>query len=446
MRRSLAQPAARRRFFHPLVIFLILAVVVEAGLVALLWQRARPQLPPPTRPAPLTRSEPQGQVSSAGEEVKAVKPPVPSEKSIPQAGTQPAGAPMRPATAPSTPGTRPQPSAGETPGEPRALAEMHARAQRWDDAIASWKQALEMDPSSRREIEATLGEAFLQASAAALAAGREAEARMRLLEALEWVPERGEIRLRLAEGLFAQGEYREALDQYRAAVDLLPAQAADITTAMVRAYREWGHGLLRQGDFAAAANVFREALALDNDNGELYFAWGKAEFRQRAFDAAIQAFETAQTFAPGLRAEVEPYLTKALALLGGPQTAVIDFTPGSTRIEASVVVNGSLEIPFIIDTGAAVTLLPAWAAETLGYRPPPMAEWIWIQTAGGLRRLPYATVNRLEVQGLGLSNLSVIFGDLPGHEVSKGLLGMDFLRHFSLAVDHEVGRMTLRLK
>jgi predicted aspartyl protease len=82
----------------------------------------------------------------------------------------------------------------------------------------------------------------------------------------------------------------------------------------------------------------------------------------------------------------------------------------------------------------------------LGYRPQANSEWLRVQTAGGLRRLPYAALSRLEIQGLGLSNLPVLFGDLPGHDAERGLLGMDFLRHFSMAVDHDLGRMTLRLK
>jgi predicted aspartyl protease len=334
----------------------------------------------------------------------------------------------------------------DTLAEQRYLAEKRARAQRWEEAIAHWKRALELEPSWRQEIEPALATAFLEASDADLKAGRRPERHARLLDAVEWLPEHGEIRLRLAGSFFDLGDYREALDHYWVAFDLLPAQAADITRAVVRTYRNWGVALLRQGEVAAAANLLREALQFDNANGELYFALGQAEFRRQAFDAAIQAFEAALAYEPALRGEVEPYLVKARALQGGPQTAVIDFPPGSTRIEVPVVINGRLEVPFIIDTGASMTLIPAWAADTLGYRPPPAAEWVRVQTAGGVRRLPYASLNRLEIQGLGLSNLPVLFGDLPGHDANRGLLGMDFLRHFSLAVDHDLGRMTLRLK
>jgi Tfp pilus assembly protein PilF len=334
----------------------------------------------------------------------------------------------------------------DTAMEQRYLAEKRATAQRWDEALAHWKRAIELDSSVRQGSEAALAEAFLNASAAALQQGRRAEAHSRLLEAVDWFPEHGGIRLHLAESYAGLGDYREAIEQYWLALDFLPAQATDIANAIVRSYRDWGQGLLRQGDFTTAANLFREALQLDTTNGGLYFALGQAEFRRQAFEAAIHAFETALAYEPGLQGEVEPYLAKANALLGGPETVVITFPPGSTRIEIPVVLNGRMQLPFIIDTGASMTLIPAWAAEMLGYRPQATSEWLRVQTAGGPRRLPYASLGRIEIQGLGLSDLPVVFGDLPGYDASRGLLGMDFLRHFSMAVDHDLGRMTLRLK
>jgi predicted aspartyl protease len=108
-------------------------------------------------------------------------------------------------------------------------------------------------------------------------------------------------------------------------------------------------------------------------------------------------------------------------------------------------IDGHLEVPCIVDTGATVTLLPLWVADDLGYRSNPPAAWGFIQTAGGPRRLPAYAVRRLDIQGLSVGKLSVVFGDLPGTDGSTGLLGMDVLRSFTLAVDHDLGRMTLRL-
>jgi tetratricopeptide (TPR) repeat protein len=135
--------------------------------------------------------------------------------------------------------------------------------------------------------------------------------------------------------LGARGAYSDAIAQYTAAVPLLPAQAAVITHAIVRWYQTWGQEQLRQGHLGDAARLFRTALEMDSTNGELYFALGQAEWRQRALDTAIEAFEAARTYAPSLQPEVEPYLTKAQALRGGPQTAVIDFPPGARRIEVA---------------------------------------------------------------------------------------------------------------
>jgi clan AA aspartic protease (TIGR02281 family) len=334
----------------------------------------------------------------------------------------------------------------DTPAEHLYLAEKRAKAQRWEEALGHWKRAIEQDSSLRREHEAALAEAFLNASAVALQQERPAEAHARLLEAVDWLPEHGGIRFRLGQSYARLGDYREAIEHYWLALDLLPARATEVAEAIVRVYHDWGQTLLKQGDFAAAAGLFREALQLDSTNGGLYWALGLAEFRRQAFEAAIQAFENAIAYEPGLRGEVESYLAEARAFLGGPNTVVIAFPPGSTRIEIPVVINSRIQVPFIVDTGATMTLIPTWAAEMLGYRPQASSEWLRVQTAGGTRRLPYAALSRIEIQGLGLSDLPVLFGDLPGYDATRGLLGMDFLRHFSLAVDHDVGRMTLRLR
>ena len=371
------------------------------------------------------------------------------ERADPDANVAVLALDAQPAISPSTPLTLEalaRTTYEETPAQQRYLAAKRARDGRWDEASTHWKRVIALDPSLPPEQAAAFVEALLQSSAVAQTEGRHADAHNRLLEAAGVLPERGDVRLRLAESLVASGEYGAAINQYGAALTLLPAQAASITSAIVRAYQAWGQGLMRQGQFMEAVRLFRTALQLDSSNGALYFALGQAEFRRRALEAAIEAFETALTYEPGLHPEIDPYLTKAQALQGGPQTVVIDFPPGATRIEVSVLIDRRLEVPCIVDTGATLTLLPTWAADLLGYRVQAPAAWVSVQTAGGARLLPYATISRLEIQGLGVSNLPVTFGDLPGHDVRKGLLGMDVLRYFSLVVDHEIGRMTLQPK
>ena len=280
----------------------------------------------------------------------------------------------------------------------------------------------------------------------ALQQERRAEAHARLLEAIEWLPEHRGIRLRLGQSFAQQGDYREAIEQYWLALDLAPSPP---TASLKRSCKRIATGVKDRCDrgFFRRRRLFREALQIDATNGGLFFALGQAEFRRQAFEAAIQAFETAVAYEPGLRGEVEPYLTKARALLGGPDTVVITFPPGSTRIEVVVVVNGRMQLPFIIDTGASMTLIPAWVAETLGYRPQAISEWIRAQTAwrAASSSLCLAQPHR-DSGARALGNLPVLFGDLPDYDANRGLLGMGFCGHFSMAVDHEIGRMTLRLR
>src|SRR5262249_44068745 len=137
----------------------------------------------------------------------------------------------------------------ETPAQQRYLAAKRARDGRWDEAITHWKRVIALDPSLPPEQAAAFVEALLQSSAVAQTEGRHTDAHSRLLEAAELLPERGDVRLRLAESLVAIGEYGTAINQYGAALTLLPAQAASITSAIVRAYQAGGGGRLHQGPF-----------------------------------------------------------------------------------------------------------------------------------------------------------------------------------------------------
>ena len=202
----------------------------------------------------------------------------------------------------------------ETPAQHRYLAEKRARAQRWEEALAQWQRLHTLEPLLQPEDAAAFTETVLHASRLAQAEGRTAEAHEWLLDAVAWVPESGDLRLRLAESFGARRAYSDAIAQYTAAFPLLPAQAAVITNAVVQVYQTWGQAQLRQGHFGDAARLFRTALEMDSTNGALYFALGQAAWRQRALETAVEAFEAALTYAPGLQPEVEPYLTKAHAL------------------------------------------------------------------------------------------------------------------------------------
>jgi len=162
-----------------------------------------------------------------------------------------------------------------TPAQQRYLADKRAREHRWEEALSHWQQVHRLDPVLQPEEAAAFTETVLYASTRAQAEGRAAEAHGWLLDAVAWVPQDGDLRLRLAESFGARGAYSEAMAQYAVALPLLPGQAAVISNAMARTYQTWGQGQLRQGRFGEAARLFRTALDLDSTNGELYLPWAR---------------------------------------------------------------------------------------------------------------------------------------------------------------------------
>ena len=111
---------------------------------------------------------------------------------------------------------------------------------------------------------------------------------------------------------------------------------------------------------------------------------------------------------------------------------------GDGRIDG--LLNRRLTAPMLLDTGADFTVLTKQVARDLRLSPLnhlPMQEF---KTAGGAVRLPVATLQSLRVGTTEVRDVEVAI-DIDGH-MPMGLLGMTFLRHFKVTVDHQRGQVT----
>jgi clan AA aspartic protease (TIGR02281 family) len=115
-----------------------------------------------------------------------------------------------------------------------------------------------------------------------------------------------------------------------------------------------------------------------------------------------------------------------------------------TKPEGTVVVdavlNRRLTVPMLLDTGADFTVLTKQVARDLRLSSLdhlPMQEF---KTAGGSVRFPIATLQSLRVGTAEARDVEVAI-DIEGH-MPMGLLGMTFLRHFKVTVDHQRGQVT----
>ena len=111
---------------------------------------------------------------------------------------------------------------------------------------------------------------------------------------------------------------------------------------------------------------------------------------------------------------------------------------GAAIVEA--VLNRRLTVPLVLDTGADLTVLTKQTAQAL--RIPELERLPRLQfgTAGGSVRFPITTLQSVRVGTAEAHDISIAI-DIDGH-LPQGLLGMSFLRHFKVTVDHQRSQIT----
>ena len=113
--------------------------------------------------------------------------------------------------------------------------------------------------------------------------------------------------------------------------------------------------------------------------------------------------------------------------------------PGGTVV-IDVLLNRRLTAPMLLDTGADFTVLTKQVARDLQLSSLDHLPTQEFKTAGGTVRLPIATLQSLRVGSAEARDVEVAI-DVDGH-MPMGLLGMTFLRHFKVTIDHQRGQVT----
>ena len=113
--------------------------------------------------------------------------------------------------------------------------------------------------------------------------------------------------------------------------------------------------------------------------------------------------------------------------------------PGGTVV-VDVLLNRRLTAPMLLDTGADFTVLTKQVARDLRLSSLNHLPTQEFKTAGGAVRFPIATLQSLRVGTAEARDVEVAV-DIDGH-MPMGLLGMTFLRHFKVTVDHQRGQVT----
>ena len=93
----------------------------------------------------------------------------------------------------------------------------------------------------------------------------------------------------------------------------------------------------------------------------------------------------------------------------------------------------------ILDTGASYTQLPWRILHAVGSDPKPGARVLRVVTISGVEVPSVSRVKRLHALGKSVDNLEVLCQDLPPEARVDGLMGLNFLRNFDVAIRFKEG-------
>jgi predicted aspartyl protease len=97
-----------------------------------------------------------------------------------------------------------------------------------------------------------------------------------------------------------------------------------------------------------------------------------------------------------------------------------------------------------LDTGATWTLVSWETAVLVGYDPASIQQRTAITTGSGIEYCPKLNVRSVEALGKSVKSLEVLCHTLPPTSRVDGLLGLNFLRRFSVRLNFKEGYITVR--
>jgi len=149
--------------------------------------------------------------------------------------------------------------------------------------------------------------------------------------------------------------------------------------------------------------------------------------------SAIQYFKPASTTPPASRSRLRKTST------GQGQTYRIRVQKAGNSMRVRVRINDTLDVPFLIDTGATDVVLPSWAAEQLDL-PLEHARTGYYSTANGTITQKLVVLDSVALGGARVEKVSAAISTT----MREGLLGLSYFNHFKSNIDPVAGIVTLQ--
>lgn len=237
--------------------------------------------------------------------------------------------------------------------------------------------------------------------------------------------------------------FEEAVELVENVIDGLPAiREADsvrLTRFFSELYQNWITVLFNQGNLQQAWSAYRLAGRRLPDDVHIHL-WGVQLALAENNWAEAEELLAMKDYPAALNDKIQNLQNQISDLKGQQGKIVINFSPGSSQIPLTAVLNRSVYQQFIVDTGASMVTIPRSAARELGLAIPNPKRKVF--TAGGVQFAPEVTISSITIEGWEVTNVKALVMDIP-NQPEWGLLGLNYLQRFRMDMNTEEGVLLL---
>jgi clan AA aspartic protease (TIGR02281 family) len=224
------------------------------------------------------------------------------------------------------------------------------------------------------------------------------------------------------------------------------AEASQIRVVLKDNYKKWLTDLVDSREYAKGFDVYTRAADMINDPDihllGVKFAlafndWETAENILRSHRFPVDAMDQVKL----LEGEIAQLKYKESDKYQDKDKIVIHFAPGSSHIPVSAVLNKTVNLNFIVDTGASMVTIPSAAAKALGIDvdAAPVRQ---LMTASQIITAPEVTLESIQIGEWVERHVNAFILDMPD-QYGVGLLGLNYLNRFRMEVNSKAGVLTL---
>lgn len=328
----------------------------------------------------------------------------------------------------------------KTPSGMFAQIASYMRANKWQEVIELSEQLIAIDALYFGRLKQNLEEAYASVIKGLYRLGKFSEAQEWLDRANSYLGDSAQHSILYSKIQYRLGNIKEARAALKQAIILNPELSGSILPELRRIVRAELNQFNRSDFDGSKIILLNEEIEFDPDYPMYHYLLGKFYFRKGDYEESIDSLYRAIYLDSSYENELLPVINAAQEKLDLPDLIEVPFTVTGKSIYVDVHLNKSLSpFHFVLDTGASYTSISKKVADQLGLFF--HGNTITLNTANGQIIAPVTNLESVTLNGATVYNLQVVV--LSNLDNIDGLLGLNFLSHFNMDMDHTNGKIGL---